>query len=250
MKWSERVSYQVGIKIDKNFKGIVIIDESDAISFDDFKAYYQNTKTKNIRVIGLTATAYTGSEDGLERQALELLKYQIYKTSNNQELLDPTIHQEMILGTAEAYKKFVERRKEVAPVVVYANGALHGALAESNYITPVSEQTTDEDLRKMDQKKNNSYPVYLISEGSGDRGLDYRAPQAKEGITMIIGGSFSDPRTKIQTLSRVGRYGDKCLRIKDTSFPLINHSKNSQRKGVISGVLSTISKEIEKANQK
>ena len=59
-------------------KKIVIIDESDAVMFKDFLAFYNATKRENITVIGLTATAYTehdSNEPGVEKEALELLGY-------------------------------------------------------------------------------------------------------------------------------------------------------------------------------
>ena len=35
--------------------------------------------------------------------------------------------------------------------------------------------TPDEDPRKMDKKVDQSYPVYLVNDDYGIRGLDYRA---------------------------------------------------------------------------
>ena len=74
------MKYQVGfggISTGKK-KKVVIIDESDALMFKDFLAFYNATKGDNITVIGLTATAYTeydSKEAGVEKEALELLDY-------------------------------------------------------------------------------------------------------------------------------------------------------------------------------
>ena len=75
------MKYQVGFKgishSSKKMK-VVIIDESDAVMFKDFLAFYNATKGGNITVIGLTATAYNEydtSEAGVEKEALELLDY-------------------------------------------------------------------------------------------------------------------------------------------------------------------------------
>jgi superfamily II DNA or RNA helicase len=67
-KWNDRVTYRTGINFEPNLsKGVIIIDESDAVMFKDFESYYDNTKYKNLKVIGLTATAYSGQENGVER---------------------------------------------------------------------------------------------------------------------------------------------------------------------------------------
>ena len=70
----------------------------------------------------------------------------------------------------------------------------------------------------MDVKKDNWYPIYLINSNFGGRGLNFRARDNKAGITMLIFGTFPDKRTRIQTLFRVGRFGDGCTRIHDSTF--------------------------------
>jgi len=44
------------------------------------------------------------------------------------------------------------------------------------------------------------------------RGLDFRA--RKFGMALVINASFSCPREKSQGMNRVGRFTDKCERIK------------------------------------
>ena len=61
MKWDERVSYQITTKIDSQAKkGVMIIDEVDAPVFNDVVGFYENTKYINLKIIGLTATAFHG----------------------------------------------------------------------------------------------------------------------------------------------------------------------------------------------
>ena len=69
----------------------------------------------------------------------------------------------------------------------------------------------------MGNKNNGKYPVYLINEQYGVRGLDYRSYENSLGICMIIASPFSDMRTRIQGLMRVGRYNEDCYRIQDRS---------------------------------
>jgi hypothetical protein len=76
MKWDERVSYQITTKIDSQAKkGIMIIDEVDAPVFNDVVGFYENTKYVNLKIIGLTATAFHGKEDGVEAGTLAALDY-------------------------------------------------------------------------------------------------------------------------------------------------------------------------------
>ena len=94
--WDARVKYQVGFKGISGGKKqkVVIIDESDAVMFKDFLAFYNATKGENITVIGLTATAFTeydSNEAGVKKEALELLSYQLIRTQPAHELKEPYI---------------------------------------------------------------------------------------------------------------------------------------------------------------
>jgi hypothetical protein len=84
----------------------------------------------------------------------------------------------------------------------------------------VTEKPDTNELRNLDAKKGDSYRVLLMSDLFGSRGVDYRAP--KNGICQIIGSSFSGIRKKYQTYKRVGRFGDDCHRIRDTSVTEID----------------------------
>ena len=48
---------------------------------------------------------------------------------------------------------------------------------------------------------------------------------------MLILGTFPDRIARHQTLWRVGRFGDKCTRIKDTNFQEVDDKKEADRKG-------------------
>ena len=95
-------------------------------------------------------------------------------------------------------------------------------------------------IETMDAKLTTRYPVYLINEEYGGRGLNFRAANSQFGITMLIIGSFPYGRARIQTLFRVGRYGDKCKRIRASEFPEIDDDKNAEYKGQIEKGLKKI----------
>lgn len=82
-------------------------------------------------------------------------------------------------------------------VLIYANDTIAKKLAEEFFVTRVTEDTSDEDLRRMDRSIEGLYPIYLITEDYGIRGLDFRAPGNLHGICMIICSSFRDQRTRL-----------------------------------------------------
>jgi hypothetical protein len=83
----------------------------------------------------------------------------------------------------------------------------------------------------MDKATNGDYPVYLLNEEYGIRGLDYRAESNPLGICLVICSPFSDLRTRIQGLMRVGRNGDACVRIQNTEAEEIDDNKLVDHKG-------------------
>ena len=78
---------------------------------------------------------------------MNVLNYQIYKTSNDTSLLDPVVHRKMPLGTVKAYEDYINQQKAVSAVLIYANGSLYSQLLEIGCVKPVTEDTPDEDLR-------------------------------------------------------------------------------------------------------
>ena len=51
------------------------------------------------------------------------------------------------------------------------------------------------------------------------RGVDYRQ---RSGLCLIVAKSFKTNRDRDQGLMRVGRYGDKCLRVKLSDVDIID----------------------------
>jgi len=81
------------------------------------------------------------------------------------------------------------------------------------YVQPITQETDQGCLEKMNEKKEGFYPVYIMTLEMGDRGENYRAPDHPLGIALLIASTFPDARTRIQTLWRVERYNDKAWRI-------------------------------------
>ena len=59
------------------------------------------------------------------------------------------------------------------------------------------KETTDwKVFETMDAKIESYYPVYMIDDKYGGRGLNFRARSNPHGITLLILGSFVDDKTK------------------------------------------------------
>ena len=100
---------------------------------------------------------------------------------------------------------------------------------------PVTEATPAEELAQMNRRiavENKQgfdmwhYPVYLANDKFGMRGVNYRG-----STTLIVAAPFGDRRERLQGLYRVGRQGDRCHRIQDTSKPDIDGAELAARKG-------------------
>ena len=101
----------------------------------------------------------------------------------------------------------------------------------------------------MDEKKDGAYPVYLITEEYGIRGLDYRAPGNPNGILMLIVSQFSDPRTRIQALRRICRYSDSGMYIVNDIHDTINRDKFIELKGKIAVAEKGVEKVLKQRNK-
>ena len=115
-------------------------------------------------------------------------------------------------------------------------------LSQEDNVIPVTIDTPHLALETMDAKLGNYYPVFMINDQYGGRGLNFRACNNRYGITMLILGSFPDRNSEIQTLFRVGRFGDACTRIRDTKFAHIDEDTDAARKGTLDGFLTKIRK--------
>ena len=182
----------------------------------DLKGFYDKTKHRNVSVICLTATVDDGAEKGVEKEALQVLQYKIYTNSKATSLQPPRIHANHNFREIATIKKHIEEQALKRGVLVYATGDTFKQVKALEGVTAVTKQTPDNDLRQMGVKgKDSKYPVYLINEFYGTRGLDFNSPGNTLGICMLILNEFSGKRQRMQALTRVGRYGEECYRIQN-----------------------------------
>ncbi len=76
----------------------------------------------------------------------------------------------------------------------------------------VNNQTEPSKLRKLDEKTlNGNHRILIVTESSQMRGTDFRSPT--HGICLIVAKPFESDRDAEQALARVGRFGDKSVRL-------------------------------------
>ena len=144
-KWGDRVSFEVGVNPENKWNsGYVFIDELDVVMFEDLEKYHKATKHANLKVIGLTATAFDGHEQGSELEALQKLGYQIYHNCSNPVDFKPIVHEHKSLITKQEYADYIHLKAKEQPVLIYATGLQAKELLEICYVEPVTEATDPE----------------------------------------------------------------------------------------------------------
>ena len=137
--YSGRVRYQVDLDRGKRTKtAVLIIDESDERMWRDLGAFYQKTKSNKVYVICLTATAYDGADDDLQRTALKELSYVVYYNSKKKPEFDPQIHRSIAMEGLAEYRTIIHKEREKNAVLIYATGKEFAALADESGVTPVT----------------------------------------------------------------------------------------------------------------
>ena len=80
---------------------------------------------------------------------------------------------------------------------MYVNVPHYSELINEHKLIKVDKSTPDAILRSMDKKTEGLYPVFVVNENYGTRGLDYRAQNNSHGILMIICSPFLDKRSRL-----------------------------------------------------
>ena len=211
--------------------------------------FVKKTMDENLQVVCLTATPDDGIDDGSERNLLNLMGYKLIRTGAKQDLEEPKIDTRARLKCATDVMDQVREFCETRAVLIYANEPLISILEKDHFLKRVTIETPDSDLRSMDVRKNGSYPIYLISEDYGIRGLDYRAPSNPFGICMIICDPFPDWRTRLQALKRIKRYKDQGNYVQNDLAKDIDQSKFVAHKAKIAKAEVEVRSILEKSQK-
>jgi len=85
----------------------------------------------------------------------------------------------------------------------------------------IKEIKTHEDLERVEVRDEfGNCKVFVACAEMNMRGLDFRAPTL--GMTLIVNKGFSSKRDMYQGMNRVGRFTDKCKRMKLGEFSVVD----------------------------
>ena len=161
------------------------------------KKFAQSISNEKIRVICLTATPDDGLSEGSERVLIDLLEFKRIYTEKNEDMVEPKIDEKAVIPTALEIMTLVNSYRTSRGVLVYVNEPCSTELVNVHKLVKVDKHTPDAALRNMDKQKEGLYPVFVVNENYGTRGLDYRAPNNPLGILMIICSAFPDKRSRL-----------------------------------------------------
>jgi hypothetical protein len=91
-------------------------------------------------------------------------------------MMKPLVNESIEIKTVEAYKRLIDDKKKTQAVLIYANQPLFSSLLEIDGIEVVTKNTDKDELNNLDRKKGLYYPIKIISNDYGTRGLNFRAP--------------------------------------------------------------------------
>ena len=120
-------------------KHVYLIDESDKRTFADINEFHAKTSLENVTTIYLTATAYAGSEQSLEKAVLDAMDMNVYSNSGNKDDFEPVIHENIELGSLEKYRTFIQNESLKCAVLVYSSGENYAQLSTEENIEVVND---------------------------------------------------------------------------------------------------------------
>jgi len=141
----------------------------------------------------------------------ELYEYSLVKAGDTPEL---RFDEELADEGNDFFSTLVNRYRRGQPVLIYCLPSHMERLRENVAELIELELVEDHsDLQELDKKEaDGGFKVFATASEKSMRGLDFRAPKAK--MMLVVAAPFSTPRDFNQGMSRVGRFGDKCTRVK------------------------------------
>ena len=108
------------------------------------------------------------------------------------------------------------------PVLLYTSSEhanmLKGLLRNTILVDQLTDPST---LRQCDKRQDGDrYTTFIISDEALTRGSDWRSPDV--GMALVLDRGFESQRDLQQALARVGRFGDRAVRVKSNNVELID----------------------------
>ena len=103
---------------------------------------------------------------------------------------------------------------------------LKGLLSNTVLVDQLTDAST---LRHCDKRQDGDrYTTYIVSDEALTRGTDWRSPDV--GMALVLDRGFESERDLQQALARVGRFGDRAVRVKSNNVELIDPKLSEQLK--------------------
>lgn len=207
----ERVEYHVKYPFTLAVNELVIVDEADAIMFEnplEFKEFISKTAC-----LCFTATPASSSVEKKVADALQFKQYNyIFGEEENAEKNSSALPKEDRIVAAATIKDkaaYIKGLSTDMPVLVFCEPTLTEELISIGCSPLVVDHNVDPAvLRQLDERDQatGAYRVVVSETQFGMRGLDYRSKNVK--MALVIAKSFENQREAVQGFNRVGRFGD------------------------------------------
>jgi len=141
--------------------------------------------------------------------------------------LEPEYDELLDDSCGETLNAMVGRHRATSPVLVFCSDSALEQLVEEISGVTVLELVTDYKVLTEIERADDSgmHRVFATAKENSMRGLDFRAPSL--GMVLIVDSAFSSPRDRSQGLSRVGRFGDDCTRVKLGTFDDVDMERST-----------------------
>jgi len=217
------VDYHSDIQFTPGPGSVILIDESDEYAFNDPVAFMRFTR--KAACICLTATCSEASQNGIERQVLEKMRFKIFENLTGAQSPVASLPKFERVGKLddEQIRCYVEAEAKRNAVLLYCTPEF------ADYVRPlwgtavyIDEHIEPGRLRKLDDRIEGAYQILLAdSPRIALRGLDFRS--LENSITFATMRAFKNERELIQAANRVGRGGDRCRRVVFNDTELVDH---------------------------
>ena len=155
----------------------------------------------------------------------EIMSYFITSKKNDK---DPVFDERLEESQDQTLLSLIEKERATLPVLVFCSEeALASMWEKIPEMIEIKEIETHSDLERVEVKDEfGNCKVFVACAEMNMRGLDFRAP--KLGMTLIVNKGFSSKRDMYQGMNRVGRFGDKCKRVKLGKFSVVDPAGEAQ----------------------
>jgi len=138
----------------------------------------------------------------------------------------PQVSKKIMAESDEELAAHLEQLVEDTFVLIFTTEATATVILSNIPGAVMVTQDTDADsLRRGDTRMPAcQFSVFVVTDRSVMIGTDFKAPTT--GMTLILDRGLESEREALQALSRVGRYGERCVRMITSRASLVDEKLN------------------------